>query len=268
MLMVLGIVFAGLSGLGAQNQSLRGMTFNGATGLYMVPSGYVGWERSAGLDLGYHGIINGYSNHLFNINISMFGLAEVSFAFDIQDDYFRSKNDDLIFGSKLELFTFKNTSVGLGGNLQILNLGGERWSNKRLNRALNGHYIAGQIYGAVTYRNGFFGSETEISVVMGKTLYGGMDSSIDFGMGFDVLLLPQYLGRFVHVIVDFSNFSYSDSLNPKIFVDRGILNTGLRLDLSAIPPLKNFKINIEVLMTDTFDEGRSFALGAVFGFPL
>ncbi|MFP3089939.1 hypothetical protein LQZ21_06385 [Treponema sp. TIM-1] len=267
-LMVFGIVFLIMPGLSAQN--LRSMSFNGATGLFMVPTGNIGWERSAGLEFGYHGILNRNSNHLFNLGASFFRFAELSFAFDLQDNnYYDAQNNDLIIGTKIRIPSFnRDTSIGIGGNLQLLNIGEDRYTNRRFNRAVGGYYVAGQIYGAVTYRSTFFGSRAETSVAVGKTFYRGMDSSIDFGMGFDLLLLPQYLDRFVHVIIDFANFSYSDSPNPRISTNRGILNTGLRIDLSAIPPLNKFKFTIDALLTDGFDEGRSFSVGAVFGVPL
>ncbi|MDR2069774.1 MAG: hypothetical protein LBP71_07885 [Spirochaetaceae bacterium] len=267
-LLVFGIVFIIVPGLSAQN--LRGMSLNGATGLYIVPTGNIGWERSAGLDMGYHGILNRNFNHLFNLNISLFRLMEVSLAFDLQDNnYYDAQNDDFIIGTKIRIPSFnRDTSIGIGGNLQILNIGEERFANSIFNRAVGGYYTAGQIYGAITYRSTFLGSMAETSMVVGKTFYKGMDSSIDFGLGFDLLLLPQYLDRFVHFIIDFANFSYSDSPNPKISVSRGIFNAGLRLDLSAIPVFNKFKFTIDALITDGFDAGRSFSVGVVFGVPL
>jgi hypothetical protein len=268
MLMVFGIVFVVMPGLTAQ--TLRTMSFNGATGLYMVPTGYIGWEQATGLDLGYHGIINRNSNHLLNLNMSLFQVAEISLAFDFQNNnYYRAKNDDFIIGTKIQIPPFnKETSIGIGGNLQVLNMGERRFDDREFNRLAGGNYVAGQLYGAITYRSAFFGSPAETSVVLGKTFYKGMDSSIDFGMGFDVLLIPQYLGRFFHIIIDFSNFSYSDSPNPRISTHRGILNTGLRLDLSVIPLFDNFKFTIDALLSDGFDPGRSFSVGAVFGLLL
>lgn len=271
-LIFLGFVLMVLPGLNAQ--SVRSMTFNGATGLYTVPSGTIGWEKSTGLDLGYHGIYNKNSNHIINLNMSLFRWAEISLAFDLQPDYisygsYMNHNHDFIAGTKIQIPPFRNTFIGIGGNIQFLNLGEDRFStNERFNRSMGGYYTAGQVYAALTYKSAFFGTVTETSLAIGKTFYRGMDSSIDFGMGFDLLLLPQYLSNFVHVIIDFSNFTYSDSPNPRITTDRGVLSTGLRLDLSAIPALSNFKFAIDVMITDGFDEGRSFAVGAVFGIPI
>jgi hypothetical protein len=257
------------------------MTFNGATGLYTIPSGYTSWRDSMydfSLDLGYHGILNTQPNHLANFNLALSRWAEVSLAYDFQynysaDYYSYNNNDDLILGAKIKIPSFVNTAIGIGGNIQFLNMGEKTFASdiKGYNRNFGGSYIAGQIYTAITYRSSFFGSEAESSIMVGKTLYKDMEAGIDFGMGFDVILLPQYMDRLLHVIMDFSNFSYSDSPNPKISHERGILNAGCRLDLSVIPPLSGFKVAIDALATIGLYKGvkgSGFALGAVFGFPL
>jgi hypothetical protein len=257
------------------------MTFNGATGLYTIPSGYTSWRDSTydfGLDLGYHGVLNTQPNHLANLNLAIFSWAEISLAYDFQynystDYYTYDNNDDLILGAKFTLPVFVNTAIGIGGNVQFLNLGERTFSSdiKGFNRSFGGHYIAGQIYTAITYRSNFFGNEAETSIMLGKTLYKGMEGGMDFGMGFDFILLSQYMGRLLHIIMDFSNFSYSDSPNPKISHERGILNVGCRLDLSVIPPLSGFKVAIDALATIGLYKGvkgSGFVLGAVFGFPL
>jgi hypothetical protein len=278
-LLFLGIILAGTSALGAQ--ALRSMTFNGATGLYAIPSGYTSWKESVynyGLDLGYHGIFNTTPNHLVNANLALFSWAEISFAYDFQykystDYYSHNKNNDLILGTKVKIPSFRNTSIGIGGNIQFLNMGEKTFlSNvKGFNRYSGGYYVAGQIYTAITYKSSFFGSEAETSIMVGKTLYKDMEGGIDFGMGFDLIFLPQYMGRLFHIIMDFSNFSYSDSPNPKISGERGILNLGTRLDLSVIPPLSGFKVAVDTLITIGLNKGikgSGFALGIVLGFPL
>jgi hypothetical protein len=257
------------------------MTFNGATGLYTIPSGYTSWKESTyncGLDIGYHGILNTQPNHLVNFNLALFRWAEISLAYDFQynysaNNYHYDNNDDLILGTKITIPSFKNTAIGIGGNVQFLNLGENSFlpDVKGFNRNFGGYYTAGQLYAAITYRSSFFGSEAETTIVVGKTLYKDMGKAIDFGMGFDFILLPQYLSHLFHVIMDFSNFSYSDSLNPKISTNRGILNAGCRLDLSVIPPLSGFKFAVDALVTIGLDRGRegsAFALGVVLGIPL
>lgn len=274
-----GIILMCTSALSAQ--SLRSMTFNGATGLYTIPSGYVSWKDSTyncGLDVGYHGILNTQPNHLVNLNLALFRWAEISLAYDFQynysaNNYTYDHNDDLILGTKITIPSFRNTAIGIGGNIQFLNMGENSFSSniEGFNRSFGGHYIAGQLYAAITYRSSFFGSEAETTMMIGKTLYKGMGGGLDFGMGFDLILLPQYLSHLFHIIIDFSNFSYSDSLNPKLSTARGVLSTGCRLDLSVIPPLSGFKLTVDALVTIGLDRGRegsAFALGLVLGFPL
>jgi hypothetical protein len=256
------------------------MSLNGSTGLYTVPSGYTSWQdgvRQFGIDLGYHGIYNTKPNHLVNLNLAPFRWLEVNVSYDFQYNYVDSgrnynKNDDLIMGAKLgiPIHSLENTALGIGGNIQFLNLGESVYlpNVKGYNRAAGGSYIAGQVYAAITYSGTLLGSPAETSVMMGKTFYKDMDSSIDFGMGFDFIIFPEHLSKLIHVIIDFSNFAYTDSPNPLISGDRGILSAGFRLDLSAIPPLSRIKLTMDGLITDGFDKGRSFALGMVFGLPL
>ena len=61
-------------GVGAQSQSLRGMSLNGATGLYSIPTGRAGWEKTSsfGLDLGYHVIIKEKASHIPKLSVSLF----------------------------------------------------------------------------------------------------------------------------------------------------------------------------------------------------
>jgi hypothetical protein len=261
-------------------QSLRSMTFNGSTGLFTIPSGYTSWRDSAkqfGADVGYHGILNTKPNHLINLNLGLFRWLELNISYDFQYNYYEAanmyqynKNNDLIVGAKLEIPSFENTAIGVGGNVQFLNVGENVFSPhiEGVNRAWGGYYIAAQAYAALTYSGSFLGNNAETSVMIGKSFYKDMDSSIDFGMGLDVGIFPEYLHGLIHVIIDFSNFTYTDSPNPLISDDRGILNAGFRLDLSAIPPLSKIKLTVDALITDGFDRGRSFALGAVFGVPL
>jgi hypothetical protein len=260
-------------------QSLKGMGLNGATGLYTVPSGRIGWERSSdlGFDFGYHTIIGkesrfgdkGYGlNHLLKVNASLFKWVELTGAFDIQPSYSEpnTENNDLLIGFKVQLPT-SATAVAIGGNFQALNLGNEAYD-----------YSAFQIYAAFTYAGTFFKMPAETTVAIGKTFgigdhydvfnYGGSKADIDFGMGFDLILFPKVFKNFVHWIIDFSNFSYSSNAWGSIASYRGTLNTGLRIDLASIPALNKYKFVIDVLLADAFDDERAFSLGLVFGLPV
>jgi hypothetical protein len=274
--MILGICAPVLM---AQNRNLKGMGLNGATGLYTVPSGRIGWERSSdlGFDFGYHTIIgkesyfrdNGYRlNHLLKVNASLFKWVELSGAFDIQPSYGAPypENNDMLIGFKVQLPT-SVTAVAIGGNFQALNLGNEAYD-----------YSAFQIYAAFTYAGTFFKMPAETTVAIGKTFGigkhygtvnpGGSRADLDFGMGFDLILFPDVFKNFVHWIIDFSNFSYSGNAWGSKASYRGTLNTGLRIDLAAIPALSKYKFIIDVLLADAFDDERALSLGLVFGLPV
>ena len=242
-------------------QTLKGMSFNGSTGLYSIPTGRIGWERTSdlGLDLGYHALIgDGYVSHIPKISLSIFKWIELSAAFDIQPEKYRNSNNDFIGGIKIQ-FPLTKTALALGGNIQSLNMGS----------SVPQRYNAGQIYLAVSYAGAFFDMPAETTLVLGKTfMEGHPDSNIDFGMGFDLALLPKIFEHYVHWIVDFANFSYSvDPWNAEAWY-RGVLNTGIRVDLTVIPVFKKFKFVLDVLVTDILDHNRGFSVGVVFGVPV
>ena len=242
-------------------QSLKGMSLNGSTGLYSIPTGRIGWERSSdlGLDFGYHAIIGGgHATNIPKVSLSIAKWVELSAAFDFQPEVRGYGGNDFIGGAKIQ-FPLTKTALALGGNLQSLNLGNSDWRR----------YNAGQIYLAVTYAGTFFEMPAETTAVLGKTFSKYTpDFDIDFGMGFDLVLLPKIFEHYVHWIVDFANFSYSIEPWRVDASQRGVLNTGIRIDLSVIPPLKKFKFVIDVLLTDVLDDNRSFAIGGVFGIPI
>ena len=253
------------SGLEAQasGASLKGMSFNGSTGLFSIPTGRIGWERSSnfGLDMGYHAIYSDTNvTHIPKVSMSLFNWLELNAAFDMQPDGFITPNNggDSILGAKIQ-FPLTNTSLALGGNFQSLNV---------FNKNSTYRYHASQIYLAATYAGRFFEAPAETTVVVGKTFReNSNDTNIDFGMGFDMILLPRHLGGIFHWITDFSNFSYSvESFGSDAWY-RGVINSGLRIDLSVIPPFRRFKFVVDLLITDALDSNRSFAAGAVFGVP-
>jgi hypothetical protein len=212
------------------------------------------------LDLGYHAIIrDGKATHIPKFGVSLFKWVELSAAFDIQPEnhyYVRENSTDFIGGVKIQ-FPLKNTALALGGNFQSLNMGDGR------------NYNGGQIYVAATYAGQFFSMPAETTVVLGKTFIEDRSNwDIDFGMGFDLLVMPDVLDNFVHWVVDFANFSYSVEAFSASAQSRGVFNTGLRVDLSAIPALSKFKFVVDILMTDAFDDDRAFSTGVVFGIPI
>jgi hypothetical protein len=254
------IVFAVLApSLDAQTSSLKGMNLNGATGLYSIPTGRIGWEQDTevGLDFGYHTIIGDKANHIPAVSASLFRWVEVGAAFDNQPNAGNFNNNDLLLGFKVQL-PVTSTAVALGGNFQSMHIG---------DNGLN--TTAFQLYVAVTYPGTFFGMPSETSVVVGKTFVEHSDSNIDFGMGFDLILFPKYFQNFVHWITDFANFGYSSNSWETQAALRGVLNTGVRIDIAAAPALSKYKFVVDVMVTDFFDDNqRGFSLGLTAGIPI
>ncbi|MDR2103765.1 MAG: hypothetical protein LBP42_06665 [Treponema sp.] len=268
--------------LGAQ--SLRGMGLNGATGLYTIPTAWIGWDKNAkvGLDFGYHAVAaDSRFSHIPAVSLSLFRWLEISAALDIQPEYIHDYiyNDDLLLGLKVQFppdLISGGTSLAFGGNFQIHNLkdGDE---SKPADKKRGSEDTAFQIYGVVSYQGVFFTMPAETTVVLGKTFIlqdaPGFDKTresknIDFGMGFDLALFPKALRNYVHLIIDFSNFAYSVLPYPLDISGRGILNAGIRFNLAGIPPLRKFKFNVDILGADLLDESRAFSFGLVFGVPI
>ncbi|MFP3040598.1 hypothetical protein LQZ19_02140 [Treponema primitia] len=270
-------------------ESFNAMSLSGATGLYTVPTGRIGWtnDTKIGLDIGYHTIIatehNYFNssnllntddddvglNHIAKIGAGFFKWAELFLAFDFQPSYNlpgddNDSNTDLITGFKIQL-PAAATDVALGGNFQALNLGNKEFS-----------YQTFQLYAAVTYEGTFFTLPAETTVALGKTFNFNNDHDVsqkdfnfDFGMGFDLTIFPKAIPEFFHWIIDYSNFSYSANPWGADSEYRGTLNTGLRLNFGSIPALKKAKFTFDFLLTDAFDaDYRSFSLGLAVGVPL
>ena len=195
---------------------------------------------------------SGENSHLPKASISLFRVAEISFVYDTQED---SDNSDIVIGGKIQLPT-SGTAVALGGNFQMLQRGGTDDS-------------VAQIYLAATYPGTFFRMPADTTFVIGKSFGDSIpDGNIDFGMGFDLLLFPDIFQGYVHWINDFSNFSYSADPYAANAANRGVFNTGVRIDLAANPNLRRYKFVIDALLTDTLDDERAFALGLAFGAPI
>lgn len=242
--------------VGASAQTLKGMSLNGATGLISIPSGRIGWEHSAdfGFDLGYHAIIDDdQTAHIPKVSVSLFKTLELGFAYDSQAD---SDNADMLFSGKFQLPIKKASAIAVGGNIQQLEQGGTS-SNIT------------QIYLAATYPGDFFTMPAETTFVIGKSFGdNAVDENIDFGMGFDLMLMPDVFQGYVHWINDFANFSYSNEAIGAIAGSRGVFNTGIRIDLGSSDMFRGFKFVIDAILTDALDANRAFALGLTFGASL
>jgi hypothetical protein len=247
----------------------EGMTFNGAAGLYSVPTGLIGWERETnlGIDMGLAYNVN-KKNPMTKIGVSIFKWVEITGAVDFQPDtsFFgkekKGNNFDYIMGLKLQLPITK-TAIALGGNLQFLHPVYGPWDSGGDVELRH----AGQIYASATYSGSFLGMPTDTTAALGYTfLEGHSHSNIDFGMGFDMALFPNVFQQYLHWLIDFSNFSYSSDPLGIDTAYRGSLNTGLRIDIGAAPALKKIKFMVDVIATDILDDGnRSFVVGLVFG---
>lgn len=254
--LMLALVLSILSTAAVTAQSLKGMSLNGSTGLVSIPSGRIGWERSSdfGFDLGYHAIIDdNVTTHIPKASVSLFRTLEVSFAYDTQE---RAENSDMIIGGKIQLPVKRASSIAIGGNVQML-------------KTNDVESDAQQIYLAATYPGDFFNMPAETTVVVGKSFGDAApDDAIDFGMGFDLLLFPKTFQGYVHWINDFANFSYSQDARGADAGDRGVFNSGIRIDLGASDAFSGFKFVIDAIITDALDGNRAFALGLAFGAPL
>ena len=257
-LIMLLVLFATV---GVFAQSAKGMTHGGATGLIAIPNAKIGWDKAAdiGLDIGYHIIFaDPDTTHIPKVSVSLFKLVEVAFAYDSQGD---SDDADMLFNGKFKLPLSSTTHLAIGANIQSLKA--SYWGDNR--------ETASQIYVATTYPGTFFKMPAETTVVIGKTFgkdAGVPSGEIDFGMGFDLLLLPSLFKNYIHWISDFSNFSYSLHAIGSNAWYRGTYNTGLRFDLSEVKALSRYKFVIDVQMTDLLDKDRTFVLGATFGMSM
>jgi hypothetical protein len=197
-------------------------------------------------------------NHLIEANLSFLHMLEFSGALDFQPG--GNHPNDVLTGVKLQL-PFGTVPIALGSSFQWKNWGRD-----------NDEHWAIQIYGAVSYQAELVSWPVETTLVVGHTFIEDAGSNIDFGLGFDLILFPRQLRNFLHLLIDYANFSYSaDPWGAGAFY-RGVLNTGIRIDLSKFPPLRNFNLALDVYMADAFDsrklgpgEGRSFGTGITFG---
>ncbi|GHV42082.1 hypothetical protein AGMMS49546_19580 [Spirochaetia bacterium] len=262
-ILVLVLALAAVQGAPAQTEtaapSLNAMSLNGASGLFAIPSGRIGWEGKSdlGLDLGMsYNFIK--KDPIAKVGMSFFKWVEFTVASDFQPyvetNDNRLNNTDALMGFKVQ-FPTKRTAVALGGNVQFINHDSYR--------------TAGQLYAAATYPGSIFGMAAETTLALGYTFHDNPNSNIDFGMGFDLDLLPNIFQHIIHWVTDYSNFSYSDEPLGTEPYYRGSLNTGIRVNFATIPALSKLKFSVDLIATDIFDHGdRSFIMGFVFGVPI
>lgn len=237
---------------------MRSMTLGGATGLITLPTARTGWDSGTfGVDMGYHFIGDDGNTSIPKIQFNILNRFEIGGAYDTQVE----NGGDLLLNAKLRFFPWlqsyshDGTSLALGGNYQKLK-GPAANGTSREDTAL-------QVYLATSYGGNIFGWASETSFAVGKTFSDNNNSNIDFSMGFNLAFIPSIFKGYLNWITDFGNFSYSlQAYGAR--ASRGILNTGLRLDL-----LKGFSekihLKIDLLFLDALDETRSWGAGFNFG---
>ncbi|HPS56820.1 MAG TPA: hypothetical protein PK514_01835 [Spirochaetota bacterium] len=247
-------------------EAFKSPSLGGATGLIATPTSHTGWEGSGlGLDVAAH-YVNGndysYDHGDYTIYKALLhlGLAgtnlEFGFAYDDQPDWGTDDDtDDMILNAKWE-FT---EGLAIGGNAQLMNING-------VDEERNDY----QLYFAATYPGDFFSMPAETTIVIGHTFWGDDsnehdDENIDFSMGFDLDFAPSIFKHYVHWISDFANYSYSTEPGGANSEWRGAFNTGLRF---ALMRDKQFKFNLDLIVTDALDDNRDWAAGAAFGMSL
>ena len=243
------------SGVSAQT-TIKGMAFNGATGLIATPTAQIGWERTAnvGLDFGFHYINDDAGGSAIpKINVSLFRKVEVGLAYDTMGPG-GDNSSAFMIPAKFQFYQAGVSAAGFGTNIQFGELNGDDFN-------------AVQIYLVGTYGGQFFGMPAATTVVFGKTFSDLVDDgNLDFSMGFELTLLPEVFRGHVQWLNDFSNYSYQVRPTGARPDNRGAYNTGLRI----LPIMGGqYKFVIDAFLTDVFDgNDRAFALGGTFGLGL
>jgi len=283
----IAVVFCAF-GIAAFAESYTTQSVSGATGLITTPTAHVGWQdkKSFGLDLGYHLLpdFNGWGN-VVKATFSFLGRAELGGAWDIQlRDKPNDKNEqDVWLHGKFKIFNDPCCALAIGGNFQWIDIGNDNTEGRVF-----------QLYLAYTFLQSVFNMPVETTFVIGKTmsvdrikagyrkrgnerqLYVRTDKDdpysrkgdIDFSVGFDFDLLPQYLKHYVHWVTDFANYSYSVDPMGALPRYRACANTGLRILPLGSSKSRNLKWNVDLLLTDFFDHNREWAVGTTIGFGL
>jgi hypothetical protein len=258
----------------------------GATGLITTPTANVGWQNKSnmGIDFGYHHLADfAGSGNVLKATFSFLNRAEIGGSWDIQDrdKPYNKDESEIIFHGKFKILNDPCCGLAIGANFQFVDFNNDNTDGKIL-----------QLYLAYTFTSTIFTLPAETTFVIGKSLspdkvkagyrkrgderqlYLKIDDddnlytkagNIDFSVGFDIDLLPQYLKGYVHWITDFANYSYSVDPMGALPNYRACANTGFR-----VIPLKfrNIKWNIDVLATDFLDHSREWAVGTTLGFGL
>ena len=231
---------------GAQTSAgaVNGMTFNGSTGLIVVPDARIAWENANfGVDIGYGFVWTGGQafDHLPRFAVSIAKRAEIHGLFQFNNSDLRN----FVLGGKFQLSRSGGSALALGADLEMANQAA-------------GTQISSKIYLAATYAGNFFDAPSVTTATIGWQMFenGNFSSQFIYGMGFSMSLLPKTFQNHVFWITDFANFSYTVWAS-QIDLDRGAFNTGVR-----IRPIKEGRFNlvIDILGTDLLDPDRGLGV--------
>ena len=247
LLIALAALLVAAAGAQTSAGAVNGMTFNGSTGLIVVPDARVAWENAQlGVDVGYGFVWTGGQSfdHLPRFAVSIAKKVEIHGLLQFNDN----PNGDLrnfILGTKFQLSRSGGSALALGGDIEMAN-------------QTSGTEISSKIYLAATYSGRFFDVPAVTTATIGWQMFnlGSFSSQFIYGMGFSMSLFPDAFQNHVFWITDFSNFSYAVS-ESRIGLGLGAFNTGVR-----IRPIKNGRFNlvIDVLGTDLLDTSRGIGV--------
>ena len=248
-LLIAVLALGGVSAESVRAGAVNGMTFNGSTGLIIVPDAHIGWENSNfGVDVGYGFIWTGGQNfdNLPRFAISLFKKFEVTGLVQFNNNEIQN----FVIGGKFQLTKKGGTALALGGDFELFN-------------PYQGNN-SGKIYFAATYGGNFFGLPAVTTATIGWQMFehGSISSQFIYGMGFSLSLFPNTFKNIVYWVTDFANFSYTVSGAHVYAGSRGAFNTGFR-----IHPIKSGRFNlvIDILGTDLLDDGERGLSASVSG---
>lgn len=125
--------------------------------------------------------------------------------------------------------------------------------------------FAAQLYFASTFDNTVMNYPSKTTLLIGYSFEEGMNSNINFGLGFEVPFLRKTLKEKVTFVMDIGNVSYSVAPSAGNANDRGLVNLGLRL--VPIEFIKSTFISADIRALDIFDHrGRALGLSASVSF--
>ena len=251
LLLIAVMASAAVFGQATSASAVNGMTFNGSTGLIVVPDARVGWENSkVGVDVGYGFVFTGAEemDHLPRFAVTLFKKFEVSGALHLGDVAGDTELLNFVLGGKFQLYKKSGAALALGGDIEMA----------------NDDYAAGnssKLYLAATYGGDFFNMPAVTTATFGWQMAENGDfptSQFLYGMGFSMGLFPSTFKDYVYWITDFSNFSYTVFGSRINAGDRGAFNTGVRIN-----PVKGGRFNlvIDVVGVDLLDNNNR-GLGA------